>query len=84
MTKISDILEQGIDIIAREVTHLSDMDTELDFKQQQKLCDYLKTLVSIERDQRLSKEKDETDLKKMTPEELDAAIKEELEKLDVR
>lgn len=77
---IDQILNLGISIIQKEVQCLNDKE-ELNKLDLDKLTEYLKVLVTVKRDWRISEKETQTDTKSLSNEELEKAILEEAQRI---
>ena len=68
---IANIIETGIAIIEKEINTLKDKTELLDRTEYDRLNEYLRVLVAIEKDRRLETKEQSRDLSEMTQEELE-------------
>ena len=81
--QIDNIISQSINIIEKEIKSIKkkQISNPLDKMDSDKVTDYLKTLVLVQRDRRLGAKENIIEVKGLTNDELEAAIAEEEKKL---
>ena len=82
--EVDQILHIAIEKIAKEVDSLSEKEESLTGPESNKLIEYIKALVIVRKDWRLSEKEQQVDVKSLTNEELEAAVLAEAEKIKGR
>lgn len=78
---VDQILHTAIDKVSKEVLTLSEKKEVLTKLESDKLIEYIKALVIVRKDWRLSEKEEQVDVKTLSKEELEAAILAEAEKI---